>query len=120
MAEYLTRSSSGNMREHGFHERGLPGGAGALDDHGQRPGELARRAGEIGGEAVVSSPTRPPAVEGLGDAVDQVRRLEERERLGALVGRRGRPRSARRVRTRRKPRFLRAPRGQAAACRGRA
>ena len=40
------------FREHGqhrFHERRFSGGRCALDDHGQRPGELARRAGQIRG-----------------------------------------------------------------------
>ena len=36
-------------REHRLHERGFARRAGALDDHGQRSRELARRAGQIGG-----------------------------------------------------------------------
>ena len=59
--------------------------------------ELARRASEIGREAVGVLADQAARVERRADLLDQVRRLEERERFLPFGGRHGRRGAARRA-----------------------
>ena len=59
----------GEELEDGFHEGAFACGTGALDDDGERFGELARDAGEVGGEFVGALADYSAGVEGLRDVV---------------------------------------------------
>ena len=76
----------GEERQHGVHEGGFPGGAGGLDDDGERFAQLAGGAGEVGGQQVGFLAGDSGLVVGCGDALEQVGGPQEFERFGVVGG----------------------------------
>ena len=67
--------------QHRIHQRGFTGGAGGLDDDGQRLVQLARDAGQIAGQFVGLFTHHAATVEVIEDALQQIVTLEQRQGL---------------------------------------